>query len=115
MYSTVGAGSTCPGTLEGMQMTFTVGTGEPHVVMFSWDQFWGRLKITVDDHDVVSTVNMYSVSLVKTYEFTVGVAEVHQVRIEKHRAVFLAGFRPQPIFAFVDGVLVAQSVGKIDA
>lgn len=100
-------------TLIFMQLTFTVGTHEPHTVVYSWDQFWGRLSITVDGQNVVDTVKMFSVSLVTKYEFEVGSAERHRVRIEKHRAAFFAGFRPQPIFAYVDDVLVAQSVGAI--
>ena len=94
-----------------MQLTFTVGQFEPHVVVFSWDQFWGRLTITVDGRSVVDTVRIFSLSRVKVYEFWVGTGERHHVRIEKHREVFFAGFRPQPVLAYVDGSLVARSDG----
>ena len=40
----------------------------------------------------------------------VGRQEQHQVRIEKHRKQLLAGFRPQPVYAYVDGQLVAEAV-----
>ncbi|THE08176.1 hypothetical protein E1I21_04160 [Microbacterium oleivorans] len=45
-----------------------------------------------------------------TWAFFVGHQERHSVRIEKHRTVFFAGFRPQPVYAFIDDVLVAQGV-----
>lgn len=100
-------------TLVLMQISFIVGEQEQHVVFFSWDQFWGRLTITVDGNSVVDTVRTYSVSRVKAYEFEVGSTERHRVRIEKHRAAMFAGFRPQPVFAYVDDMLVAQTDGKI--
>lgn len=95
-----------------MILTFPVGE-PPQTVEFSWDQMWGRLSITVDGQSVVNTVQMFSVSTVKTYEFEVGDEPRHQVRIEKHRARFFAGFRPQPVYAFVDGVLVAPGTDHI--
>lgn len=93
-----------------MIMTFVVGQQEQHTVVFSFDKFWGRLTITVDGQSVVDTVRLLSVNTVKTWEFEVGANERHTVRIDKHRAVLFAGFRPQPVYAYVDGVLVAQSV-----
>jgi hypothetical protein len=95
-----------------MILTFPVGIQERHVVSFSWDQFWGRLTITVDGQSVVDTVRMFSLHTVKTWEFEVGTRERHLVRVEKHRAAFFAGFRPQPVYAFVDGQLVASSEGR---
>lgn len=97
-----------------MILTFPVGA-QKHDVQFSWNQWWGRLSITVDGQSVVDTVRMFSLSTVKTYEFEVGDPERHMVRIEKHRATFFAGFRPQPVYAYVDGVLVAQSEGQVGA
>lgn len=91
-----------------MIMSFVVGTQEQHLVAFSFDKFWGRLSITVDGQSVVDTVSVLSFNTVRVWEFTVGVHEQHAVRIEKHRSVLLAGFRPQPVYGFVDGVLVAQ-------
>lgn len=91
-------------------MTFPVGSAEKHTVVFSFDKFWGRLTITVDGQSVVDTVRLFSASTVKTYAFEVGQQERYAVRVEKHRATFFAGFRPQPVYAFVDDVLVAQGV-----
>jgi len=93
-----------------MVMTFEVGTTEKHTVMFSFDKFWGGLTITVDGNSVVNTTLMFGVTLVKSYQFPVGVSEVHHVQIDHHRKLALAGFRPQPVYAYVDGVLVAQGV-----
>jgi len=93
-----------------MQLAFNVGSAELHHVTFNFDKFWGGLSIEVDGTRVVGDLRLFSVNLVKTYEFTVGTAERHTVRIDKHRAVFFAGFRPQPVRAYVDGQLVAESV-----
>ncbi len=46
----------------------------------------------------------------KTYEFVVGHQERHAVKIEKHRKLLFAGFRPQRVLAYVDGQLVAEGV-----
>lgn len=91
-------------------MTFEVGETERHQVTFSFNKFWGGLSITVDGVSVVRTVRLASVGLVRHWDFVVGHKEQHQVRIEKHRELMFAGFRPQPVYAFVDGQLVAQSV-----
>lgn len=93
-----------------MQITFDVGTTEKHVVMFAFDKVWGGVTITVDGNSVVNQTVIMSVSLVRTWKFQVGTTEVHQVQIDKHREAFFAGFRPQPVFAFVDGALVSQGV-----
>jgi hypothetical protein len=91
-------------------MSFEVGESERHQVQFSFNKFWGHLSITVDDTNIVRTVRIASLDLVKTWEFDVGVDEQHRVRIEKHRQLMFAGFRPQPVYAYVDGQLAAQSV-----
>lgn len=106
-HTSIGSGST-RGYAKNMQMGFYVGQYERHHVSFSFDKFWGRLTIAVDGQSVVDNVRMFSLDLVKVWEFPVGYNERHVVRIEKSRAVVLAGFRPQPVSAFVDGVLVMQ-------
>ena len=93
-----------------MQMTFEVGVDEKHTVFFSFDKFWGGLTIAVDGNSVVNTTQMFGLNLVSSWSFPVGTTEVHTVQIDKHRAVAFAGFRPQPVYAYVDGVLVAQGV-----
>lgn len=91
-----------------MQLRFEVGRDERHVVVFRFNKFWGNLSITVDDAIVVRDFRLVSVKLTKSYTFTVGVHERHAVRIDKTRAVAFAGLRPQPVNAYVDGILVAE-------
>jgi hypothetical protein len=91
-------------------LTFDVGVAERHHVRFSFNKFWGGLSIKVDGLDIVKTVRLASVDLVKRWDFVVGAQEQHHVRIEKHRQVLFAGFRPQPVYAYVDGQLVAEGV-----
>lgn len=92
-------------------MTFEVGTDEKHTVVYTFDKFWGGLTITVDGNSIVDTVRFASLSLVKSWQFEVGSTEKHHVQIDKHRSLFFSGFRPQPVFGYVDGVLVAQNAG----
>ena len=87
---------------------FQVGTSEVHRVTFTYDKFWGPLKIYVDGQPVIQKTEMFSFSLTKTWDFQVGVMERHDVRIVKTRKVMFAGFRGQLVQAFVDGQLVGQ-------
>jgi hypothetical protein len=93
-------------------MSFEVGDTERHRVQFSFKKFWGGRSITVDgvdvDVDVVRTIRLGSIDLIQGWDFTAGTQEQHQVRIEKHRERLVAGFRPQPVYANVDGQLVAH-------
>jgi hypothetical protein len=91
-------------------MSFEVGDTERHQVLFSFNKFWGNLSITVDGADVVRTVRLASLDLVKRYDFVVGTIEQHHVRIEKHRQRVFAGFRSQPVYAYVDGYPVGEGV-----
>jgi hypothetical protein len=93
-----------------MQMRFEVGEKERHVVTFAFNKFWGNLSIKVDGVAIRKELRMMSVNLVKRWEFTVGEQERHQVVIEKRRELMFAGYRPQPVTAYVDGRLVAEAV-----
>jgi hypothetical protein len=93
-----------------VELTFEAGTTERHQVRFTFNKFWGGLSISVDGVDVVRQVRMFSLGLVKSYEFVIGDQEQHVVKIEKHRQRFFAGYRPQPVLAYVDGRLVAEGV-----
>ena len=95
-----------------MQFSFNVGVNEKHRVDFSFDQFIGNLEILIDGDQAVKDFRMFSVSLTKRYEFTVGVQERHDVIIEKKRKLFLAGLRPQQYRIFVDGQLVQTYEGS---
>jgi Arc/MetJ family transcription regulator len=94
-------------------LELTVGDSERHQVVYTWDQFTGRLRITVDDREVVSTIRVFSVGTSADYELTVGEAERHEVRITKERPVAFAAFRPQTITAYVDGREVARTEGTM--
>jgi hypothetical protein len=88
---------------------FDVGEEERHRVEFHWGQMFGRVRITVDDVEVVEqnqAVNLGSTKLRK-FEFPVGTEEKHHVLIEKE-ARFLGGARKQKCRAFVDGELIGE-------
>jgi len=95
-----------------MQFSFMVGVNEKHRVDFSFDQFMGNLEIRVDGEQAVKDFRMFSLSLTKRYEFTVGVDERHNIIIEKKRKLFLAGLRPQQYRVFIDGQLVQTHEGS---
>lgn len=88
-----------------------VGADEKHRVDFSFDQFIGHLEILVDGQPAVKDFRMFSLSLTKRYEFSVGEQERHDVVIEKKRKLFLAGLRPARYRIFVDGKLVETKEG----
>jgi len=95
-----------------MQFSFRVGVSEQHQVDFSFDQFVGNLEIKVDGQTAVKDFRMFSLSLTKRYELTVGVQERHHVIIEKKRKLFLAGLRPMTYRIFIDGQLVQTYEGQ---
>ncbi len=86
-----------------MDFSFAVGTRERHQVHFHFNQVWGNLRIDVDGRPVVKDFRMFSVRTRVTYEFLVGSAERHEVRIEKTRKRLLGGARKQTYRIFVDG------------
>ena len=51
---------------------------------------------------------MFSVNLVKQYEFKVGQKEIHNIRIEKIRPLLFAGFRTNDYKIYVDGNLYKE-------
>lgn len=95
-----------------MQFSFMVGVNEKHRVDFSFDQFMGNLQILVDGQAAVKDFRMFSLSLTKRYEFSVGEQERHDIIIEKKRKLFLAGLRPQTYRVFIDGQLVQTHEGQ---
>jgi len=87
-----------------------VGTTEKHRVAFHWGQLFGRVRITVDDAEIVQENKALSLgsTRVRKFEFFVGETEPHAVLIEKTRKRFLGGARQQTCRAFVDGELVGE-------
>jgi hypothetical protein len=94
-----------------MQFSFEVGEQEKHLVNLDYNQMVGLLSITVDNRQVISELRMFSLSLVKKYEFVVGNYERHNVRIEKERKLFLAGLRKQKYRVYVDERLIREYEG----
>ena len=94
-----------------------MGDSEKHRVEFSFNQILGSLRISVDGEFIVREFSMFSLSTVRRFEFKVGVAEPHDVVIEKSRKRVLGGLLPQKCTVIVDGterdvvVGVAGSVG----
>lgn len=94
-----------------MQFSFEVGFEEKHVVNLDYNQMVGLLCISVDNREIIREQRMFSLSLVRKYEFAVGVDERHAVRIEKERKLFLAGLRNQKYRVYVDGQLIREYEG----
>lgn len=86
-----------------------VGVHEQHWVQVYFDKIWGGFSITVDGVVAFQETPFLDIKTVRTYVVPVGMAERHQVVIEKERPVFFAGFRPHAVRGFVDGVLVATA------
>ncbi|HEY8481810.1 MAG TPA: hypothetical protein VIL71_18445 [Spirillospora sp.] len=82
---------------------FDVGHYERHRVEFSFDRFWGKVRILVDGVLIEERTLMFSFSLTERFQFTVGYQERHHVVIDKTRKVMFAGFRPSTYHVYVDG------------
>lgn len=87
---------------------FEVGESEKHLVDFTWGQWWGDARISVDGREVLRERHPFGLKTVKRYEVTVGESETHEVVIEKTRPLLVAGFRKQAFRAFVDDVQVGE-------
>ena len=94
-----------------MQFSFEVGEHEKHTVRVDYNQMVGLMSIYVDNREVANELHVFSLSLVRTYEFMVGTGERHMVRIEKKRKLLLAGLRKQKYSVYVDGQLIAEHEG----
>ena len=91
-----------------MDFTFSVGDSEKHRVDFHFNQFWGNLRIKIDNETVVKDFRTYEVSDSKKYEFPVGSRERHDVVVEITRKSFLGSARKQACKVYVDGRLQEQ-------
>jgi hypothetical protein len=91
-----------------MELDFEVGQAERHSVVFSFDQFLGRVQVSVDGTVVQKKWALFSLSTRRWYRFSVGAAEPHDVAIEQVRKRWFGGFRAQQLRGFVDGKLVAE-------
>lgn len=95
-----------------MVFSFEVGDTELHKVLYDFNQGLGTLYIDVDGVRIISDFRLFSLSLTKEYSFKVGLAEVHEIRIEKQRKLILGGNRPYRLRIFIDGELWHEQVGK---
>jgi hypothetical protein len=93
-----------------IDFAFEVGDEEKHRVEFHWGQLFGRVRITVDDVEVVQRNRPLAFKSThrRKFEFSVGQDEAHEVVIEKVSHRFLGGARKQKCQAFVDGELVGE-------
>ena len=96
----------------GLNFTFNVGKAETHDIDFHFNQFWGNLEIMVDGKSIKNTIRFLSFSLTKTYEFDVGINEIHNIRIDVIRKLFLADFREYNAEVYVDGKLMHKYSGN---
>jgi hypothetical protein len=91
-----------------MQHHFSIGIQERHNVSVSFDQFWGKFEIKVDNIPAITNWLIFSFGLTKTWDLWVGIQEKHFLRIEKTRPLLFAAFQPHTYRFFIDGVLVQQ-------
>jgi hypothetical protein len=93
-----------------IEFAFEVGNEEKHQVAFHWGQLFGRVRVTVDDVEIVQHNRpvMFASTGRRRFAFSVGQHEVHDVVIEKISRRFLGGARKQKCQAFVDGELVGE-------
>lgn len=93
-----------------MRLTFDVaGTAAE----FRRDWFTGSAKLVVGGESIslqraTDIETHFSWSLTKTWTATI---DGHLITVEKRRARFLAGFRPQVFRVTVDGAVVAEATG----
>ena len=93
-----------------IDFAFEVGDEEKHRVAFHWGQLYGRVRVTVDDVEIVQHHRpvLFGSTARRKFAFSVGQHEVHDVVIEKISHRFLGGARKQTCHAFVDGELVGE-------
>jgi hypothetical protein len=94
-----------------MQFKFELGDNEKSSVDFSFNQFWGNLKISVNGATIKTDLLLISLKLVKKYEFYVGKMERYHVRIEQERKLLFAAFRKHKYRVFIDGELKHEYEG----
>jgi len=85
-----------------LEFSFDVGESERHTVHFYFDQWSGFLTISVDGKRVIRDWRLISFGLTKSYRFSVGDTERHDVVIVKERKLVGAAFRSQICRVFID-------------
>lgn len=85
-----------------MKFTIEIGKKEKQIISYSFNKFWGNVKIKVNNKKVISDFRLYSTSLSNEYHFEVGTIEKHQIKIEKIRPLIMAGYRSNTYKIYVD-------------
>jgi hypothetical protein len=96
-----------------MHFRVEVGLTEMHMIGFSFNPWFGKLAITVDEEPVVTDLLTLSFTRSKRYEFPVGERERHVVRIEKIRERLVPAVRRQTCRVSVDGGKIGEYVGGL--
>ena len=91
-----------------MKFTVEIGNKEKHQISYSFNKFWGNVNISVDGKTIERDLRTYSLELTKSYQFSVGEKERHDIIIEKIRPLIHAGFRSNTYRIFVDGRLLKE-------
>jgi len=94
-----------------MNFKLEVGNKEKHLIEFNFNLFWGSLYIKVDNRRIIKDFEIYSLKLIRTYEFEVGVKEKHIIRIEMQRKLFFACFRKRHYKVYLDNNLIKEYEG----
>lgn len=92
-----------------VDLSLVVGQTERHEVRFRWNQWTGRVQISVDGVSRVHTIQWLDVSRTRSYDLSVGDVERHEVSFRKRRHLFASPFREQTTEVLVDGVSAATS------
>lgn len=91
-----------------MKFSIDIGKNEKHSISYSFNKFWGNVSIKVNDKKIISDFRMFSTSLTNSYEFEIGIAEKHKIKIEKIRPLAFAGFRTNRYLVFLDGKFLKE-------
>lgn len=89
-----------------MKFTVEIGEKEKQTISYSFNKFWGNVKIKVNNKKVVSDFRLYSSTVSKIYNFEVGTFEKHTIQIEKIPPLIMAGFKSNIYKVYVDEELI---------
>ena len=93
---------------QNIEFRFMLGDSERHEVRFKISGFWGTARIFINDKLVLRSgqIAPWHAQLHKKYEISVGVDEIFNVLIVKHRPFANSWGRKQTFEISVNGVLL---------
>ena len=99
-----------------MDFSVEVGSSERSIITYRRDAFWGTEPVLGDGDPSFrrgfwNLSTHFSLSLTRTWAFTVGARGQHAVVIEKKRPLWVAGARPHTYRVIVDGRCVFEKSG----